>query len=120
MRNVDNGSLIPHFHRLAAEKSIEDAIQNAITRASKTIRNMKWFEVEQTRGHIENGSVRHYQVTLRVGFTLARGVIVGKHPRPGPVAELVGIEGGVVSGVINLESSGVEASDQAPALRHAS
>jgi dodecin len=51
----------------SSEKSI---IQNAITRASKTIRDMKWFEVVQTRGHIENGSVRHYQVTLRVGFTL--------------------------------------------------
>jgi hypothetical protein len=38
--------------------------------AAVTIREMKWFEVVQTRGHIENGSVRHYQVTLRVGFTL--------------------------------------------------
>jgi dodecin len=54
----------------SSEKSIDDAIQNAITRASKTIRDMKWFEVVQTRGHIENGSVGHYQVTLRVGFTL--------------------------------------------------
>jgi dodecin len=54
----------------SSEKSIEDAIQNAIMRASKTIRDMKWFEVVQTRGHIEDGSVRHYQVTLRVGFTL--------------------------------------------------
>ena len=54
----------------SSEKSIEDAIQNAITRASKTIRDMKWFEVVQTRGHIENGAVGHYQVTLRVGFTL--------------------------------------------------
>src|SRR5689334_11149865 len=54
----------------SSENSIEDAIQNAITRASKTIRAMKWFEVVQTRGHIEKGSVRHYQVTLRVGFTL--------------------------------------------------
>ena len=51
-------------------KSFEDAVQNGITRASKTIREMNWFEVVQTRGHIENGSVRHYQVTLRVGFTL--------------------------------------------------
>ena len=50
----------------SSEKSIEDAI----TRASKTIREMKWFEVVQTRGHIEKGTVRHYQVTLRVGFTL--------------------------------------------------
>ena len=54
----------------SSEKSIEDAIQNAVSRASKTIRGMKWFEVSQTRGHIENGSVRHYQVTLRVGFTI--------------------------------------------------
>ena len=54
----------------SSEKSIEDAIQTAIGRAAKTIREMKWFEVVQTRGHIENGAVRHYQVTLRVGFTL--------------------------------------------------
>jgi dodecin len=54
----------------SSEKSIDDAIANAIARASKTIRDMKWFEVMQTRGHIENGTVGHYQVTLRVGFTL--------------------------------------------------
>jgi dodecin len=54
----------------SSEKSIDDAIANAISRASKTIRDMKWFEVVQTRGHIENGAVGHYQVTLRVGFTL--------------------------------------------------
>ncbi|MCP3447844.1 MULTISPECIES: dodecin [unclassified Bradyrhizobium] len=54
----------------SSESSIEDAIKNAISRASKTVREMKWFEVVQTRGHIENGAVRHYQVTLRVGFTL--------------------------------------------------
>ena len=54
----------------SSETSIEDAIKNAIGRASKTIREMKWFEVVQTRGHIENGTVGHFQVTLRVGFTL--------------------------------------------------
>lgn len=54
----------------SSEKGIDDAIRNAIARAAKTIREMKWFEVVQTRGHIENGAVRHYQVTLRVGFTL--------------------------------------------------
>lgn len=54
----------------SSEQSIEDAIQKAIARASKTVREMKWFEVVQTRGHIENGIVRHYQVVLRVGFTL--------------------------------------------------
>jgi flavin-binding protein dodecin len=54
----------------SSEKGIEDAIQNAVSRASKTVRGMKWFEVVQARGHIENGSVAHYQVILRVGFTL--------------------------------------------------
>jgi flavin-binding protein dodecin len=50
--------------------SIEDAIKSAISRANATIRNLRWFEVVETRGHIENGNVHHYQVTLKVGFTL--------------------------------------------------
>lgn len=54
----------------SSEKSVEDAIENAITRASKTIRFVKWFEVVQIRGHVEDGTVRHYQVSMRVGFTL--------------------------------------------------
>ena len=51
--------------------SIEDAIQGAVGRASKTLRNLRWFEVLETRGHIEDGKVDHYQVTLKIGFTLA-------------------------------------------------
>jgi flavin-binding protein dodecin len=58
----------------SSEKGIDDAIQNAISRASKTIREMKWFEVVQTRGHIEKGSVRHYQVTC--GSDLIAGATV--------------------------------------------
>jgi dodecin len=54
----------------SSEEGIDDAIQNAISRALKTIREMKWFEVVQTRGDIEKGAVRHYEVTLRVGFAL--------------------------------------------------
>jgi flavin-binding protein dodecin len=54
----------------SSETSIDDAIRNAVSRAAKTVREMKWFEVVQTRGHIANGKVAHYQVTLRVGFTL--------------------------------------------------
>ena len=50
--------------------SIEEAIQTAITRASSTLRDIRWFEVADTRGHVENGRVAHYQVTLRIGFTL--------------------------------------------------
>lgn len=50
--------------------SVEDAIQTAINRAGQTIRNLRWFEVLQTRGHIENGKVAHYQVVLKAGFSL--------------------------------------------------
>jgi dodecin len=50
--------------------SIEDAIQKAIAKASKTVRNMHWFQVTETRGHIDAGKVAHWQVTLKVGFTL--------------------------------------------------
>ncbi|WP_201838078.1 dodecin [Microvirga zambiensis] len=45
----------------SSESSIEDAIQTAIKRAGQTLRNLHWFEVVQTRGHIENGEIRHYQ-----------------------------------------------------------
>lgn len=54
----------------SSEISIEDAIQRAISRASESIHNLRWFEVLDTRGHIENGRVAHWQVTLKVGFTL--------------------------------------------------
>ena len=50
--------------------SIEDAIQTAITKASATVRGIGWFEVLSTRGHVEGGKVAHFQVTLKVGFTL--------------------------------------------------
>ena len=49
---------------------IDDAITNAIERASETLENLDWFEVTQTRGHIENGAVAHFQVYLKVGFKL--------------------------------------------------
>lgn len=54
----------------SSPKSIEGAIDNAIARASKSLKNLRWFEVQETRGHIEDGRVGHYQVTLKVGFTL--------------------------------------------------
>ena len=54
----------------SSETSIEDAISTAITQAGKTVRNMDWFEVVDTRGHIKNGKIGHYQVTLKIGFTL--------------------------------------------------
>ncbi len=51
-------------------KSIEDAIQGAIARASKTLKHLRWFEIMHVRGSVENGAIAHYQVTLKVGFTL--------------------------------------------------
>ncbi|OAH36454.1 dodecin flavoprotein [Methylorubrum populi] len=51
--------------------SIEDAIQSAIGRASATLRNLRWFEVIETRGQIDDGKIQHYQVTLKVGFTIS-------------------------------------------------
>ena len=50
--------------------SIEDAIQSAIERAHKTLRNLRWFEIVRQSGHIDDGKVSHYQVTLKVGFTM--------------------------------------------------
>ncbi|MFZ0504972.1 MAG: dodecin [Chthoniobacterales bacterium] len=49
---------------------IEDAVNNAITRAGKTIRNMRWFEVAELRGSLENNKIADWQVTVKVGFTL--------------------------------------------------
>ncbi len=49
---------------------MQNAIENAIARAAKTVQGMRWFEVIETRGHIEEGKIKHWQVTLKVGFTL--------------------------------------------------
>jgi len=48
----------------------DDAIRNAITRASKTVRNIDWFQVVETRGHIADGEIAHWQVTLKIGFRM--------------------------------------------------
>jgi flavin-binding protein dodecin len=53
-----------------SEDSISDAIDNAIKKASKSLRHLGWFEVVQMRGSIEDGMVGRYQVTLKVGFSL--------------------------------------------------
>ena len=54
----------------SSPKSIEEAVTNALSRAAKSVRNMRWFEVTETRGHVADGKVDHWQVTLKVGFTL--------------------------------------------------
>lgn len=54
----------------SSPKGPQEAIENAITRASATIRNLRWFEVQGVRGAIENGEISHWQVSLKAGFTL--------------------------------------------------
>jgi flavin-binding protein dodecin len=54
----------------SSTKSPQDAVETAVARANLTLRNMQWFEVTDTRGHIEDGKVAHWQVTIKVGFTL--------------------------------------------------
>jgi len=51
-------------------ESIEKAVENALARAATTIRNLRWFEVVETRGHIADGRIDHWQVTIKAGFTL--------------------------------------------------
>ena len=50
--------------------SIEDAVSTAIAKASDSLRNIQWFTVTETRGHVKDGKVAHWQVTLKIGFTL--------------------------------------------------
>jgi len=64
-----------HIYRVieiagSSEISHADAIENAIARAAKTTRHLRWFEVIQLRGEIEGGEIRHYQATMKLGFTL--------------------------------------------------
>jgi flavin-binding protein dodecin len=71
----EDGMSDDHVYRVieitgSSPTSISDAIQIAVNRASKTLRNLRWFEVVQTRGHLDGGKILHYQVTLKIGFTI--------------------------------------------------
>ena len=64
-----------HIYRVienvgSSQSGIEDAIRAAVDRANATIRNLRWFEVARTSGQVEDGKVKHFQVTLKVGFTM--------------------------------------------------
>jgi len=54
----------------SSPQSIEAAVDNAVARAAKTVDELRWFEVTETRGHIDNGKIAHWQVTVKIGFTL--------------------------------------------------
>ena len=54
----------------SSPSSTDEAIRNAVTKASATIKHIDWFQVIETRGHVEGGKVAHFQVTLKVGFRI--------------------------------------------------
>jgi flavin-binding protein dodecin len=75
MRGGKETTMSEHTYKLielvgTSKVGIEDAVQNAISKAAATVRNLRWFEVVETRGYIESGSVSYWQVTIKVGFTL--------------------------------------------------
>jgi hypothetical protein len=51
-------------------ESVEQAIRNGIERANKTVRNLDWFQTTEIRGHLADGEIKHFQVTMKVGFRL--------------------------------------------------
>ena len=64
-----------HVYRIievvgSSTTSSDDAIRAALSKAAETVRELRWFEVTDTRGHIEDGRIKHFQVTLKLGFTL--------------------------------------------------
>ena len=64
-----------HSYRLievvgSSPNGVDEAVRNAVEDAAKTLRNIHWFEVVETRGHVEDGKVKHFQVTVKIGFTL--------------------------------------------------
>ena len=71
----ENGFMSDHIYKKieivgSSPESMEKAIENAVNRASQSLHNLRWFEVDEIRGHIEEGKVAHWQVGLKIGFTL--------------------------------------------------
>jgi len=54
----------------SSTESIEDAVRRAVEKASHSLRHMRWFEVSEIRGHIEEGAIGHWQITVKIGFTM--------------------------------------------------
>jgi flavin-binding protein dodecin len=74
-RSIKGGSVSDHIYRVteivgSSPDGVDQAIRNAVTRASQTLRNLEWFEVVEVRGHLSEGQVAHVQVTMKVGFRL--------------------------------------------------
>jgi flavin-binding protein dodecin len=54
----------------SSAESLEDAMQGAVSKASRSLQHLRWFEVQDIRGHLENGRIAHFQVVMKIGFTL--------------------------------------------------
>lgn len=54
----------------SSTEGIEDAVNKAVAKASQSLRHMRWFEVSEIRGHIEDGAIAHWQITVKIGFTM--------------------------------------------------
>jgi flavin-binding protein dodecin len=54
----------------SSSKSVEAAVENAVARAAQTVRNMRWLQVTETRAHLEDNKIAHWQVTVKIGFTM--------------------------------------------------
>lgn len=54
----------------SSTESMEDAVAKAVSKASQSLRHMRWFEVSEIRGHIEDGAIAHWQITVKIGFTM--------------------------------------------------
>ena len=72
---AENARMADHVYKKieivgSSPNGLEEAVRNALSRASKTIRNMRWFEVTETRGYLNDGKIDHWQVTVKIGFTL--------------------------------------------------
>jgi flavin-binding protein dodecin len=66
-----NDHVYKHIELTGSSKnSIEDAVSNALAKANETVRNIQWFSVTETRGHVVDGKVAHWQVSINAGFTL--------------------------------------------------
>jgi flavin-binding protein dodecin len=72
---LQESAMTDHVYKLieltgSSNTGIEEAVQVAIAKANETVRNIRWFEVTETRGHVVDGKVAHWQVTIKAGFTL--------------------------------------------------
>jgi len=75
IKNSSGGYVSDHVYKIieltgSSSKGIEDAVENAVARAAQTVRNMRWVQITETRAHVENNKIAHWQVSIKIGFTM--------------------------------------------------